>query len=153
MTTRRSYKGRAFNFPDRHQEGDIMSAAEANCVNRHEQAKWYMMVVKWLKAGDDDELQQRIDLLAERYQLGAKGSNGSDPVAARAMQIGKHRILEHLKGKGIHAKDVSMRTLTDRAKALIAKDPSIIKLARSQVNELAGMKSAHLDEVLKGLSG
>jgi hypothetical protein len=151
--------GEIFNAPIRYEEGHELTAGEAGALNQtfHENLRnnFAKRVKDAKEAGSIDmiALQTEFDKYAEEYSFGVRTGGGvvRDPVMAEAMVIAKGRIRARIKAKGLKQTDVAASAVTDGAKKLIAKDPTIMELARKRVEEAQAAASADLDELVAEL--
>jgi hypothetical protein len=160
MAEQITIEGHMFNVPIRYEEGHELTANEASALNQtfHENLRNnFAKKVKDRKVDgqelDEDvlaELQTQLDDYADKYEFGARTGGGGvrDPIMSEAMNISRGKVLEHLRSKGIKRKDVDAKKVTEYAKALVAKNPKIMELARARVAETQAAAAAELDSIV-----
>lgn len=159
MAEQITIEGHVFNVPTRYEEGHELTANEAAALNQtyHENLRNnFAKKVKDKKANGEIEedvlaqLQTDLDEYAEGYEFGVRTGGGAvrDPVMSEAMDLARTKIFEHLKTKGIKRADVSAKQVTEYAKKLLEKNPTIIELARQRVEEARAAATSELDEIV-----
>lgn len=159
MAEQITISGHVFNVDNRYEEGHELTANEAAALNQtyHENLRNnFAKKVEEQKNGADRiedqrvlaNLQDQLDKYAAEYEFGVRTAGGytRDPVMAEAMKMAKDRALESMRKKGIKRKDVEASAITERAKKILAKNPSIMDLARERVSQLQAMATADLDD-------
>ena len=153
--------GTLFRVPVRYEEGHELTANEASALNQtyHENLRNnFASKVKDTADGRDltdnekSTLQAELDKYAAEYEFGVRTGGGfrGDPVLTEAMRIAKEKIFEHIRKKGAKKKDIPAEVLTKKAKEVLEKNPEIMELARSRVEEIR-MASTDIDTVLADL--
>ena len=145
--------GSAFNVPVRYEEGHELTAGEASALNQtfHENIRNNLAKL----AKDGLLSQEKVDEYAANYQFGVRAAGAGvsrDPVMSEAMRIAKKQIAELLKKSGKKVGDYTVETINGAAKALLAKDPAIMDLARQRVQEQQALASQDLGDILSGLA-
>lgn len=145
--------GSTFNVPVRYEEGHELTAGEASALNQTYHENIRNNLAK--KAKEGTLTQEEVDSYAEGYQFGVRAAGAGvsrDPVMSEAMRIAKKQIAELLKKSGKKVGDYTVETINGAAKALLAKDPAIMDLARQRVQEQQSLASADLGDILSGLA-
>lgn len=161
MTEQITIAGKTFNVPTRYEEGHELTAGEASALNQTYHENIRNNLAKKVKeaeeagAFDQDAMQATVDQYANEYQFGVRAAGAGvsrDPVMSEAMRIAKKQIAELLKKSGKKVSDYTVETINGAAKALLAKDPAIMDLARQRVQEQQSLASADLGDILSGLA-
>ena len=145
--------GHEFNVPVRYEEGHELTAGEASALNQTYHENIRNNLAKRAKEGT--LTQADVDAYANEYQFGIRAAGTGvtrDPVMSEAMRIAKKQIGELLKKSGKKASDYTTETINGAAKALLAKDSTIMDLARQRVAEQQSLASADLGDILSGLA-
>jgi hypothetical protein len=145
--------GSPFNVPMRYEEGHELTAGEASALNQTYHENIRNNLAKLAKEGL--LTQEKVDEYAESYQFGVRSAGAGvsrDPVMSEAMRIAKKQIAELLKKSGKKVGDYTVETINGAAKALLAKDPAIMDLAKQRVEEQQALASADLGDILSGLA-
>jgi len=145
--------GSTFNVPVRYEEGHELTAGEASALNQTFHENIRNNLAKLAKEGLLS--QEKVDEYASQYQFGIRAAGtgvSRDPVMSEAMRIAKKQIAELLKKSGKKVGDYTVETINGAAKALLAKDPAIMDLARQRVQEQQALAADGLDDILSGLA-
>ena len=145
--------GNTFNVPVRYEEGHELTAGEASALNQTYHENIRNNLAKLAKEGLLS--QEKVDEYAGQYQFGVRAAGAGvsrDPVMSEAMRIAKKQIAELLKKSGKKVGDYTVETINGAAKALLAKDPAIMDLARQRVAEQQSLAADGLDDILSGLA-
>lgn len=145
--------GSAFNVPVRYEEGHELTAGEASALNQTYHENIRNNLAKLAKEGL--LTQEKVDEYAGSYQFGIRAAGAGvtrDPVMSEAMRIAKKQIAELLKKSGKKVGDYTVETINGAAKALLAKDPAIMELAKQRVAEQQALASQDLGDILSGLA-
>jgi hypothetical protein len=155
-------QGETFRLSPPYEEGHVLNAAEASQLNQ----TWAEGVGNNLRkkikeakeAGSFDAaaFQAQLDAYAQNYQFGVRQGGGGggtrrDPVKAEAISIAVDRLKEALKKAGKNLKDYSAKVLRENAEKLLARDPSIMEMARERVEENRAVATESLDDIVSGL--
>lgn len=151
--------GHSFNVPVRYEEGHEMTAGEASALNQTYHENLRNNFAKKVKdAGESPDLgalQIELDKYAEDYQFGIRTAGAGvsrDPVASEAMRIAKKQVGELIRKSGKKVSDYEADAIVGAAKALIAKDSTIMDMARARVAEQQSLASEDLGDILSGLT-
>jgi hypothetical protein len=153
--------GKTFNVPLRYEEGHELTAGEASALNQTYHENIRNNLAKKVKELDDagtfdqNSMQATVDQYAESYQFGIRAAGAGvsrDPVMSEAMRIAKKQLGELLKKSGKKASDYTSETITNAAKALLAKSSDIMELAKQRVAEQQSLAQADLGDILSGLA-
>jgi hypothetical protein len=137
----------------RYEEGYELTAGEASALNQTYHENIRNNLAKLAKEGL--LTQEKVDEYAAGYQFGVRSAGAGvsrDPVMSEAMRIAKKQIAELLKKSGKKVGDYTVETINGAAKALLAKDPAIMDLAKQRVEEQQALASADLGDILSGLA-
>lgn len=145
--------GSAYNVPVRYEEGHELTAGEASALNQtyHENIRNNLAKL----AKDGLLTQEKVDEYANNYQFGVRAAGAGvtrDPVMSEAMRIAKKQIAELLKKSGKKVGDYEVEAINSAAKALLAKSPEIMDLAKQRVAEQQSLAQADLGDLLSGLT-
>lgn len=160
--------GHAFQVPLRYKEGDELSAGEASALNQTYHENLRNNFAKKVKEGTDagvglDVLQDQLNAYAAEYQFGVRSGGGGgprDPVMTEGMRIARDKVKEQLKAaianpqsKYYNRKisDFKAEVIGEAAKALLARDPAILELAKKRVAELQSAATSDLSDLIGGM--
>lgn len=145
--------GHTFNVPVRYEEGMELTPGEASALNQTYHENIRNNLAK--KAKEGTLSQTEVDEYAAAYQFGIRAAGtgvSRDPVMSEAMRIAKKQIAELLKKNGKKIGDYEVEAINSAAKALLAKTPEIMDLARQRVAEQQSLAAADLGDLLSGLT-
>lgn len=145
--------GSPYNVPLRYEEGHELTAGEASALNQTYHENIRNNLAKLAKEGL--LTQEKVDEYAGTYQFGIRAAGvgvSRDPIMSEAMRIAKKQIAELLKKSGKKVADYTVETINGAAKALLAKDPAILELAKQRVAEQQSLASQDLGDILSGLT-
>lgn len=137
---------RAFTVEPRYAAGHVLTENEAGALN---QTFYENLRNNFAKNAADGASQEDFDKYVAAYKFGVRvgGSGPSrDPVQAQAIAIAKDRVKAQIIKLGKKLSDFKTAQITKLAEGLIAKDASILELAKQRVAEMQELASAELDE-------
>lgn len=145
--------GQAYAVPMKYSEGHELTAGEASALNQtfHENVRNNLAK----KAKEGNLTQADVDSYAGAYEFGVRTAGAGatrDPIMSEAVRIAKKQVGDLIKKTGKKVSDYEADAITAAAKALIAKDPAIMDLARQRIAEQQSLASADLGDILAGLT-
>ena len=146
MTHTITISKRAFTVEPRYVAGHILNDNEAGALN---QTFYENLRNNFAKQATEGASQEDFDKYAAAYKFGVRvGGSGPtrDPVQAQAIAIAKDRVKAQIQKLGKKLSDFKTAQITKLAEGLLAKDASILELAKQRVAEMQELASAELDE-------
>jgi hypothetical protein len=154
-------QGENFTFAPPYAEGHVLNGAEANQLNQvygeNMRNNFAKKVKEAKEAGSFDlaTFQAQFDKYADKYEFGARVGGGGggrrDPVKSEAIAIASDKVRDALKKGGKNLKDYSAKQVREAAEKLLARDSSIMELARQRVAENQAVATESLDDIVAGL--
>ncbi|HWU39277.1 MAG TPA: hypothetical protein VN203_16655 [Candidatus Acidoferrum sp.] len=137
--------GHPFTVPLRYEEGQEITTAEANLLNKALHEKLRNCFAPRVKAAVQSgifnlsALQDQFDRYTEGYQLGGRQPRGTrksagDPVAKEALRLARTAVEKQLRQKGIDPRSVETEAITSKAKWAVLNKPHFMEEARIRVH-------------------
>ena len=101
-----------------------------------------------------EEAQAMVDAYTAEYEPGVRTSGGGsarivDPVEKEARNMAKSKVLEHVKAKGLKAKDVNVVELTD---AVMAKHGDVLRAEAAKIVKARTKAAKNSGDLLSDLT-
>lgn len=160
MTEQITIAGEVFDAPVRYEEGHELTAGEAAALNQTFHENLRNNFAKRVKDAKDngsfdlEALKTEFATYADEYAFGIRTGGGGatrDPVLAEAMNIARGQVRAAIRKKGLKLADVQATAVTNAAKKLIEKNPSILELARERVEETKAVSTDDLGDLVANL--